>query len=56
MSEELIQGKIHIQQKFEKQPQIFVKQSYRESCNSELSGLDPFDNMTIIHWVKIGEK
>ena len=25
-------------------------------CNSKLSGLHPFDNMVIIHCVKIGEK
>ena len=38
--------------KFEQRPQIFVKLSFRELCDSKLSGLYPFDNMTIIHWVK----
>ena len=28
--------------------------SFRELCNSKLSGLHPFDNMAIIYWVKIG--
>ena len=35
--------------KFEQRPQIFVKLSFRELCDSKLSGLYPFDNMTIIH-------
>ena len=35
-------------------PQIFVKLSCRELCDSELSGVHPFDNMVIIHQVKIG--
>ena len=30
-------------------PQIFVKLTFRELCNSKLSGLHPFDNMAIIH-------
>ena len=25
---------------------------FRELCGSKLSGLEPFDNMAIIHWVK----
>ena len=33
-------------------PWIFVKLSFRELCNSNLSGLHPFDNVTIIHWVE----
>ena len=35
--------------KFERRPQIFVKLSFRELCNSKLSGLHAFDNMVIIH-------
>ena len=42
--------------KFEQMPLIFVKQSYRESCDSKLSGLHPSDNMVIIHWVKSKSK
>ena len=34
--------------KFEQKPQIFVKLSFRELCNSKLSGLHAFD-MAIIH-------
>ena len=33
-------------------PWIFVKLSFRELCGSKLSGLHPFDNMAIIHWVE----
>ena len=40
--------------KFEQRSQIFVKLSFRELCYSILSGLHPFDNMVIIHLVKIG--
>ena len=32
-------------------PHIFVKLSFRELCDSKLSGLHAFDNMTIIHQV-----
>ena len=35
--------------KLEQRPQIFVKLSIRELCGSKLSGLHPFDNVTIIH-------
>ena len=35
--------------KFEQRPPIFVKLSFRELCDSMLSGLHPFDNMVIIH-------
>ena len=35
--------------KFEQRPQIFVKLSFTESCDSKLSGLHAFDNMAIIH-------
>ena len=39
--ESFIQGKIHIQ-----------KLSFRELCDSKLSGLHPFDKMVVTHWVK----
>ena len=35
--------------KFEQRPQIFVKLSFRELCNSKLSGLHVFDNMVVIY-------
>ena len=35
--------------KFEQRPQIFIKLSFRELCDSKLSGLHAFDNMAIIH-------
>ena len=35
--------------KFEQSPQIFIKLSFRELCDSKLSGLHPFYNMVIIH-------
>ena len=35
--------------KFEGTPQIFVKLSFSEFCDSKLSGLHAFDNMAIIH-------
>ena len=35
--------------KFERRPQIFVKLSIRELCDSKLSGLHAFDKMAIIH-------
>ena len=41
--------------KFEQRPQIFVKLSARELCNSKLSGLHAFDNMAIVqngNWLK----
>ena len=38
---------------FEQSPQISVKQSFRKFCDSKLSDLRHFDNMTIIHRVKI---
>ena len=37
--------------KFKWKPQIFRKLSFRELCDSKLSGLHAFDNMTIIHQV-----
>ena len=33
--------------KFERKLRILVKLSFRELCDSKLSGLRPFDNMTI---------
>ena len=41
--------------KFYWRSQIFVKLSFRELCNSKLSGLHAFDNMALIHlnWLKI---
>ena len=38
--------------KFELRPQIFVKLSFKEFCDSKFSALNPFDSMAIIHWVK----
>ena len=38
--------------KFERRPQIFVKLSFREVCDSKLFGLHFFDNMAAIHWDK----
>ena len=35
--------------KFKRRPEISVKLSFRELCNSKLSGLNAFDNMVIIH-------
>ena len=35
--------------KLKRKPQIFVKLSFRELCDSKLSGLHPFDNMAVIH-------
>ena len=35
--------------KFEQRPQIFVKLSFRELCDSKLPGLHAFDNIDIIH-------
>ena len=35
--------------KFKQGPGILSKLSFRELCDSKLSGLHPFDNMAIIH-------
>ena len=35
--------------KFEGSPEIFLKLSFRESCDSKLSCLHHFDNMVTIH-------
>ena len=37
--------------KFKQRPQIFVKLSFGELCDSKLSGLHAFNNMAIIHKV-----
>ena len=42
--------------KFKQKPQIFSKLSFREFCDSKLSGLYPFDNMIIIHELKLDQK
>ena len=49
MSGEFDLGKNSQLTKFERRPQIFVKLSFRELCDSKLSGLLAFDNMAIIH-------
>ena len=49
MSEEFDSRKDSQSTKFKQQPQIFVKLSFRELCDSNLSGLHAFDNMAIIH-------
>ena len=49
MSGEFDSGKDSHSTKLERMPQLFVKLSFREMCDSELSGLHPFDNMVIIH-------
>ena len=38
--------------KFERRPRTFVKLSFRELCDSKLSGLHRFDNMAITHCVR----
>ena len=35
--------------KFEQRPPILVKVSFRELCDSKLSGLHPFVDMAILH-------
>ena len=49
MSGEIDSRKESHSTKFEQRPQIFVKLSFRELCDSKLSGLHPFDNISIIH-------
>ena len=49
MSREFDSRKDSESTKFEQRPQIFVKLSFRELCDSKLSGLRAFDNMVIIH-------
>ena len=38
-----------VEVKFERKLQLLVKLSFREFCDSKLSGLYPFDNMVIIN-------
>ena len=52
MSGELDSRKDSYLTKFDERPQVFVKLSFRELCDSKLSGLHPFDNITLINWVK----
>ena len=54
MSGEFDSRKDSYSTKLEQRPQIFVKPSFRELCGSNLSGLHPSDNMSIIHRVKTG--
>ena len=35
--------------RFERKPQLFVKLSFRELCDSKLSGLHAYDNLAITH-------
>ena len=49
MSGEFYSRKDSQSTKFEGRPQIFVKLSFKELCDSKLSGLHPFDNMAIIN-------
>ena len=56
MSRKLDSKKDSHSTKFERRPQIFAKLSFRELCDLKLSGLHLFDNMTIIHSIKIGQK
>ena len=49
MSGEFDSRKYSRSTKFVWRSPIFVKLSFREACGSKLSGLHPFDNMTIIH-------
>ena len=49
MSEQFDSRKDAQSTEFEQRPQIFVKLSFSELCDSKLSGLHAFDNMTIIH-------
>ena len=43
MSEEFDSRKDSYATKFKRRPQIFVKLSFRELCDSKLSGIHPFD-------------
>ena len=49
MSEEFDSRKDSQSIKFKQRPQILIKLSFRELCDSKLSGLRTFDNMAIIH-------
>ena len=52
MSEQFGSTKDSYSTKFKQRPQIFVNLSFIELFDSKLSGVRPFDNMAIIHWVK----
>ena len=54
MSGEFDSRKDSQSEKFERRPRIFVKLNFRKLRDSKLFGLHPFDNMAIIHRVKIG--
>ena len=49
MSGEFDSSKDSQSTKFKWKPQIFVKLSFRELCDSKLSGLHAFDNVAIIN-------
>ena len=49
MSGELDSRKASHSTKLERRPRIFVKLSFRALFGSRLSGLQPLDNMAIIH-------
>ena len=49
MSKKFDSRKVSHSAKFKQRPQTFVKLSFREVHDSELSGFHPFDNMAIIH-------
>ena len=53
--ENLIRRKIH-STNLEQRPWILVKLSFIVLSDSKLSGLHPFNNMVIIHQLKIGKK
>ena len=55
MSREFDSRKDSQSKKFEQMPQIFIKLSLRDLCDSKLSGLHAFDNMAILqtlNWEK----
>ena len=49
MSGEFDSRKDSLSTEFQRRPQIFEKQSFREMCDSKFSGLHPFDNIAIVH-------
>ena len=49
MSREFDSRKDSQSTKFEGRPGIFIKLSFRELCDSKVSGLYAFDNMAVIH-------
>ena len=54
MSREFDSWKYSHSTKLDQKPQIFVNPSFRTLCGLKSSGLLSFDNMTIIHELKIG--